>query len=434
MKFVKWYLFFLIITCLFYGTSLRYGFSQDDWYFLYISQAHSIGDIFNFFNPWTQAGFAFFRPLGTQLYYYLFSSPFSMHLFMLSLQALNGYLVTRLLLKLRYSKLTSYLVGILYSLSSVHFLSLYYIAATQQLLAASFSLFSLLFFLQRKYFVTGIFFLLALFSKETAIVTPAVAYLLSDQKVFSRLRSLIPYIVVGAAYGLLRLLSTASTQSEYHFFFGPSIITNLRWYALFASNFPEGLVNYGLPRMGINFYKFAIDAGWTLVLLPSVLSIYAFYKLLATRNWKLVIWFTIALSPVILLRNHLYPHYLDLGLVPFLILLIDRTPAKLRWVIFTIFIISSYLSIHYSVKNHWTTNRATMSTALLARLPWSELCQKQAIAFVGDVRSAREVSYTLSLANGPRVICQNRSLAVYYEGIDPEIPSNVTSVDITWVK
>lgn len=417
-NFKTWLLIF-IATIVAYGTSLRYGFSQDDWYFLLISRANNFGDVLNFFNPASQFGFAFFRPLGTQLYYYLFQDKsVAMHAFMLLVQSFNGFLVMRLVARLKVKSPVPLMVGILYAISSVHFLSLYYIAATQQLLATFFALLSLNSFLAIGHWPSAIYFLLALLSKETAIVVPGVAFiLLLVNKLKPTFKQFAPYLLASALYLIMRLATSSTVQSEYYFSFDPSVLTNIRWYALFGANFPEQLVSYGLPRMGINFTQFITDFGtstWIIVISSSLIALFAIIRLIQTRRWLYALWFVIALGPVILLRDHLYPHYLDLALIPFLLLLTQDLKLKTQYLVFAFYALTAVFSIQFSQAHHWTTGRAVMAERALSGLDWREICTHDSIIFAGEDRQPLELSYTLSLENGPRVICNKPTLQVYY--------------------
>lgn len=418
MQNFKIWLLIFVTTVVAYGASLRYGFSQDDWYFLLISRVSNFGDVLNFFNPASQSGFTFFRPLGTQLYYYLFQDKsVAMHVFMLLVQSFNGFLAMRLVERLKVKSPIPVMVGILYAISSVHFLSLYYIAATQQLLAATFSLLSLIFFLELKYKVSVIFFLIALLSKETAIVVPAIALvLLLLNKLKLTLKAFVPYTLLSVVYLLLRLTTSSSVQSEYHLSLGPSVLTNIRWYVLFGANFPEQLVSYGLPRMGINFTQFIADFGTSawIIMISSLIALFVFIRLIQTRRWLYMLWFVIALGPVILLRNHLYPHYLDLALIPFLLLLTQDLKLKTQYYIFVIYALTALFSIQFSQVHHWTTGRADMAERALSGFNWKEICTHDSVIFVGEGKRPLELSYALSLANGPRVICNKPVLQVYY--------------------
>ncbi len=435
MSKIKTYLLILLCVTIAYFGSLKYGFSQDDWYFLLISDAHNLSDVANFFNPLAQSGFAFFRPMGTQLYYFLFNqNPFFMHLFMLLIQSLSGYLVFRLLTELKLKSPTPLLVALSYSVSSVHFLSLYYIAATQQLLAAAFSLLSLIFFLKQNYWKSAIILILALLSKETAIVTPLIALgLMFVAKTKLTVRQFVPYAGVFILYVVMRLATSSGTQSEYHLFFGPSVLTNIRWYFLFAANFPETLVSYGLPRMGINIAKFISDYGTSALIITlssSLIALFALTRLVISKRWLYAVWFVAGLGPIILLRDHLYPHYLDLALIPFLLLLFQDLKPKHQYVVAVFYILASFYSIQFSEGHHWTTGRAVMTQDALTRYDWEGICEHENVVFVGEGSAPRELSYALSLENGPRVICGISDLGVYYDGLHNTWPQGAYKVEV----
>lgn len=430
---LKIYFSLLFATTVAYGLSVKYGFSQDDWYFLSISTARNLGDILNFFNPWNQSGFAFYRPLGTQLYYYLArlllgldGAPFGMHIFMLLIQSVNSYLVFRLVKKITRDRTLPILTGLIYATASAHFLSLYYIAATQQLLAAFFALLALNAHLDKHRLKSAIWFVLALMSKEVAIVTPIIMLLselrmdprVSIKKLFT---SLIPVGIVAGLYVIFRLFGGLPSQAEYHLVFNGSVISTARWYFLFGYGAPEELLRYGLPRMGINYRSFITDFGWRGIILglaPITIGVYGLAK--SWRRPLYLAWWLVALLPVIFLENHRYPHYVDLGLVPLILLTLEDLPKRLQYILSAIMIGVSLLAINLSVNHHWTTKRALQSSDLSASILQNHACDDPlGISFRGSKPSVLDISYALSLENGPRVICNNQSLPVYYEGIYP---------------
>lgn len=459
-QFKIWLLIFISTTLAYFG-SLRYGFSQDDYFFLFISKAGSVGEVLQFFSPWHQQGFPFFRPLGTQLYYFLFNqNPFSMHVFMLLLQSFNGYLVYKLVSKLfKDNHLTSIMIGILYAISSVHFLSLFYIAATQQLLAATFGLLSLNAFASKKYLSAALYLVPGILSKESALVVPGIAtliYLYDSGKlsflwIKKYLFAILPYIVVIALYLGLRLFAGIHIQSEYQPVFGPSLISTIRWYILFGFGAPEELLRYGLSGMSIRLGQFITDFGY--LGLVSVVStgigcLYFVYRVVTSlfyRDWGskkqtliLLTWFILGIILIIWYPDHRYPHYLDLSLIPLLYLVIGNTSSKLKYFIFSTLVVASISSIMLSTGSHWTTGRAKIVESALHVYDWEAICAKENVAFVGEGSKPLELSYALSLGNGPRVICNNSSLGVYYltaEALAKEVegdtmPEDVFIVDI----
>lgn len=437
-KFKTWLLIFAAAV-LAYGGSLKYGFSQDDYYFLLISKADSLTGVFDFFSPWHQQGFAFFRPLGTQLYYYLFTSlftqngaPLFMHIFMLLLQSINGYLVYRLVKKLSGNKISSLLLGLAYATSSAHFLSLYYIAATQQLLAASFSLLSLNAFVSKKYLYSGLWMIPALLSKESALVTPAIAFILSfyeSSKFDLRkwVRSLLPYVLFVGLYLVMRFVAGVEVQKEYVPVIGSSLLSTIRWYLLFGYGAPEELLRYGLSGFGIRLGDFIHDFGYLgLASLVSTFSLAIYTVVQVTRSLiyrkpftirQLLILFTWFITGIILIvwyPDHRYPHYLDLSLIPLLYLVIFSQSGKGRYFLTLVLIIASLCGITISSRSHWTVGRSNMVEKSLEVLDWQAICTHDKIAFRGQNTRPLELSYSLSLENGPRVICNNPNLQVYY--------------------
>ncbi|MFH2085957.1 MAG: hypothetical protein ABII21_04205 [bacterium] len=449
MSKLKIFLLIFFSTCLAYGASLKYGFSQDDWYFLLISQANNFQGVVNFFNPFAQSGFAFFRPLGTQLYYFLFTSAFGlsraplfMHIFMLILQGSCGYLVYRLAAKLKFSPSSAFLIGLVYATSSAQFLSLFYIAATQQLLAAFFGLLSLNYFLVRRHWLSAIFFLLALISKETAIIIPFIAITLSlltttKLNLKSMVTRFMPYTLYLILYTTLRLLAPHAVQAEYHFTFGLNVLSTLRWYILFAFNAPEEWLRYATPHLGINLLQFIRDFGLlgfsitTLTLSSLLLFLVSLIRSSLRKCALYLSWFVLALAPVLFLLDHRYPHYLDLALVPLILLLYHSFRGKWQYLLTAILIVGSVCNIYLSERIHWTTGRAKMASSALSAIDWSSTCPHSAIIFTGPKPFPLELSYTLSLANGPRVICQNPKLGVYYQEVVPSEGTVAFPIDIS---
>lgn len=443
----KFYLILTVITSLFYGGALKYGFSQDDWYFLSISRAHAFADVLNFFNPAAQSGFAFFRPLGTQLYYYFATliagmefAPILMHLFMILLQIASAILVYHLLLALKYPSFLAKCVAMIYASTSAVFLSLYYIAATQQLLATFFSLLSLYSFVQKKPLRVALYWALALLSKETAIMTPVIAVLLTqlnkpNLSFLKHWRQFVPYVLVGLSYIALRLISPPAVQSEYHFVFGGNVISTLRWFLLFGYGTPEEWIRYGLAKGALNINGIVADYGLlgllnlsaTIILL--IITLYSFLKTGRThRPWLYLTWWFLGLAPILFLQNHRYPHYLDLSLIPLLLLTLDSI-KRYQLAIVGVFLVASYTAITISSSSHWTVGRSNISERAITYFAKNQVCNATHLIFAAPAPYPAELGYALSLENGPRVICNNPLLKVEYMEDTPVSGSEALIID-----
>lgn len=431
-NFKVWLLIFAA-TIVAYGASLRYGFSQDDWYHITISQAKTIGEFLNFFNPF-HINWIFFRPLSTQLPYWLSTAlfplslaPYFMHLLMLLIHAFNAYLVVQIGTKYLKPKF-SLLLGIFYAVSSVHFLSLFYIGAIQQLISTLFSLLAIHFYLsksQPSQLSLALLTLCALLSKELSIRLPLILLMLAylkEGKLLSALKSVRGSLIVAVIYPLIRFIVGTGGAAEYLLNFSPATtLATTMWYGLFALGFPEELLHYGLSGGLINFPGFIAEHGLSAVIISfsgSLLLGLLLYRLTQT-SWRKLFFPLLAflsLLPILFLPTHRYPHYLDLSILFLGIYLLSplKQLSRLTLVIFIVITFGALTSINLETKTHWTTGRAVMASDARSKLDWVEICSHDSVIFVGEGSRSLELSYTLSLANGPRVICNKPALQVYY--------------------
>ncbi len=433
------HIFFLTLAvCLGYFTSLRYGFSQDDWFHLSISQASSIKEFLNFFNP-LQVNWIFFRPLSTQLPYFLallfplHIAPYFMHSLMLIIHGFNAYLVYKI--ALRYlSPRSSLLLGSFYAFSSIHFLSLFYIGAIQQLISTCFSLLAINYLSSSKRpspIYLAIFTILALLSKEIAIRLPLILLGLSYLTTHNLVKSLkvvgMSFLVM-IIYLTIRLVLGSNYVSDYSLVVsvGPTLATML-WYVLFSAGFPEYLLHYGLSRGRINFLQFVQDFGlpaW-LIVLSAVIILTLFivrtishFKTQTLRSHLIYpLLALISLGPVIFLPTHRYPHYLDLFilLVGIYLLKSIKQLSKLGMLLLACVMLGNLSSIWIESQTHWTIKRALLSSELIKTMSRTQACQNpEGVIFSGDKLSLQEISYAMSIENGPRIICRDPDLKVYY--------------------
>lgn len=431
--------FFLIALTIFvfYGISLKYGFSQDDFYHLTISRIDSFQDFLLLFSPFHQSEWIFFRPLGTQVYYFLFDALFGwqnaalpMHIGMLTVHIITAYLVYKLFKKLNFSSAISTLSAIIYGTSALHFLSLFYIGAVQQLLATFFSLLVILFFLKKKIFWQVLFFVLALLSKELSIRLPIILFalhLFQFQGEWRKgIKRILPIVIVAALYTALRLFLSFDVPDTYQPEVNAKIITSLRWYMLFAYGLPEKILDYGIGRGGIKLGDYTNDLGLIGLLslvgagLAIALSLYLFWKnrKSAKTLWPLGLWFIGGVLPILFLPLHRYPHYVDLSLLALLIVLFYNLKGKLAYLLAILFMVTSLSSIIISQRTHWTTGRARIVERSHQLLQEEKACDYNTVLIDGEGNIPLEISYALMLENGPRIMCNKNHMQVYYTGVN----------------
>lgn len=441
---MKNWLLLLAAVVIFYGSSVFYGFSQDDFFHLAISRAESLSSFLQFFLPQPDA-WVFYRPLSTQLWYWLFTvvlgwqqAPLPMHLASLLIHSLNAYLIFLLLTRnFGLTRRTSLLAATLYAVSSVHFLSLFYLGATQQLLTTFFALLTL-----RAHFAglrlrEIVFFVLSLLSKEIAVRLVPIVILLrvikGDSWRIAISRSL-PLLGVTLIYLGLRAAFGVVTPPEYHFDFGPLTSgATLMWYSLMSLGAPEHLLTYGLSAGRIDLTRFVAEFPLLGILNLTAISLLILGLIFSHKPRNVLLYaalFLAGVAPVFFLPTHRYAHYLDLSFVPLLALYFS--PRQSRWfklVAAALLLVAFTSGQLIDRRTHWTIKRAGMASEYTGIIRNSGACQSGSVAFVGTGRAPTELSYALMLEHGPQIICDDPDLGVYY-GEYGNSPSGATLIDL----
>jgi hypothetical protein len=238
----------------------------------------------------------------------------------------------------------------LYAVSATHFGQLYYVGMFQELCVTFFFLLSVIFFVRceldnkSSIIVTVysfVFFILALLSKETAVMIPFAFvaiyfYLLTAKRIDLSIRKIaikiLPFVFVLIAYLFLHFyyFGVLAGDSYVWNFSLAKLANTVTWYGVWSLGIPEMFVDFFGPGLHVNPNLFLY---WSLQVIPililfiseCVLLIYMFIK---TRNSKKYIillfgglWFLITLLPVAFLPIHKFSYYLTLPLVGMVILI-----------------------------------------------------------------------------------------------------------------
>src|SRR3989344_5940675 len=217
-------------------------FSADDWFHLRVSQISSIPEFLNFFS-FAKSGqsIAFYRPLPTQVFFYIFQKLFGLNCFGYSL-----YLVNKLATKLLNSDRKALLATLIYGVSVSNFTRLYFLSAFQEVALVIFSLLMIINYLEEKKKKSLLFFLLALLSKETAVILPVILIFIDWSQKKVNFSKLIPFGIILLPYLYLRLFLFGEAVGETYIwnFSLLKAANNLMWYDLWSVGAPELLVDY----------------------------------------------------------------------------------------------------------------------------------------------------------------------------------------------
>src|SRR3989304_6842531 len=153
-KKIKWeYLLLLAIIFFLYYPALNNFYTHDDFFHFKISNATSLKEFLSFFDPiHAPEGWGFYRPLTTQVLYFVIRNlfnfnPIAAHLLALGMFLIVCAMVYKLILLLTENKKQALFGLFLYAISASHFTHLYSIA-NQELGHAIFFLGSVLAFIK----------------------------------------------------------------------------------------------------------------------------------------------------------------------------------------------------------------------------------------------------------------------------------------------
>jgi len=350
MKIKSW-LHLLIIYLMgigLYYPALNNFFTHDDFFHMKISQVNSIKDFLAFFNIFkAPADWGFYRPLTTQVFYFLNWKVFNashiwmnvMAFLMFGVVMVLVYQLVKRLVDTRMALLTTWL----YVTSATHFTHLYFVA-DQELGHAMFFLGSVILFIdyllqnkKKKLWLAWLCFIGALMSRETAIMLPVALVIVAiwikkRQKVIVPLKKVLWALsgfgltLAGYIYAHVFHYGLVKGDSYIWVFSAKTTLNSLAWYGLWSLNLPQLLVDYIGPGFKINpnlmqFYGKEITLIVSLFGLLMVLLAMAMvlgYKTIRKRFLELgltALWFACLLLPVLFLPWHKFTIFLTLPII-----------------------------------------------------------------------------------------------------------------------
>lgn len=419
---------------LIYYPALFNFFTQDDFSLLLISQAKDFKEFVQLFKPLNTA--IFYRPLSMQLFFYLTRTvfglrPLAFHLIAFLFHLLNSFLVYHLIKILTRNKQTAFLVAFCYAVSSVHFMSLFWICEFSLILSAFFSFLSLISYLHKKQYSFIFFFLLALLSNELSATLPLIilSYHLILKKPLAWKKLILPVIFIGSFIFLRFFWFTTSLGESYKPHFTPGqFLSGLRWYLFRSLSLPELIKDFldKEPFLKLNLFT-AVVFLFSSFLVPSFLL---FIKKKRKINFKILLfafsWFALSLLPVIFMPKHLLSSYLTIGLPGILLfwlyhLSLLQTKFKKILIVIALgsFFASSLISVRFLKKHHWIVYRAKIAEKNIQNLlKTTPKFENKSIIYFEETKpnSAKELYLALSGEAAIKVFYNNPTLQVFFEG------------------
>lgn len=427
-------LLFLLIFfsfLLIYYPALSNFFAQDDFSLLFISKAETLREFFLLFKPLKTA--IFYRPLSMQLYFFLVRTifglrPLAFHLITFIFHLLNTFLVYRLIKIITKDKLTPFMVAFCFSISSTHFMSLFWICEFSLILSSFFALLAFINYLKKRQSLFLFFFLLGLLSNELTATLPFI--ILSYELILKRrlfLKKMILPISLIIGFILLRFFWFPTYLGEFYKpeFSLKQFLSNSRWYLFRSLSLPELIKDYLKkdPLLQINLLSSLIFLS-AAFLLPNFL-LYKKKKLKLRTSLFALAWFIFSLLPVIFMPKHLLSSYLTLGLPGILLFWLNPLSSvakKIRKPLVFIslfsFFTASIISVRFLENHHWIVYRAKLAKknlkAILKEYPKFE---DNSLIYFKNTKpdTSKELYLAMAGEAALKVFYNNPTLEVFFE-------------------
>ncbi|HOX96084.1 MAG TPA: hypothetical protein PLI45_01780 [Candidatus Woesebacteria bacterium] len=433
-------------------------FSGDDWFHLRISNVDSLSQFLNFFSfSHTAQSAAFYRPLPTQVFFFSFQKLFGLtawpyYLFVLLCFGFSLYLVYRFAKSVLKEDKKSIIATFIYGISVSNFTRLYFLSAFQEISLVIFSILCLLNFEKSKV-KSLIFFILALLSKETAIVLPVLILILNYQGILKKIKQFLPFVMISLIYLYLRFSVFGIVEGDsYVWNFSPSKTLNtLSWYVLWSFGAPELLVDYigsgfrPIPRLFTDYPYW-----WQTIFILLGGTVFSFIGLLVKKIKHInrlqvvsILLFVIPLLPVIFLPQHKFALELGLPLVGFSLGIASVFPKKtsLFSALFVLFYIALNLSMNYlTYTRHYSVNRSKTARQIVNYFSsyYPQYPQGSYFEFINDTDdygkewgSSKQISNITSGSELFRVLYKDNNLNVYFQDYLGERPNDKENIEIS---
>lgn len=287
MKKIYFPITLISLVFIFFRNAFETFFFKDDFFFLKISSITNIKGFINFFSPIRTYSY---KPLASEVFYFfIHKNILAGHVIVFISYLVGLYFLYKSIYFLTKNTYSSSLMLLFYSLSSIHVYQLYWLATYQEVLVFTTLSISFYLYLKKSFILSYIFYICALFSKETAILyvvflcfAEIVLPIYINKKIHIDIKKIVInifiYVIISALFYLLYRysLTYVTSLSNYKMDFASKrIINNALWYYLWSWGFPSFIPDY----MTSVFSK-PIPQFWDIISQPyiklylSLLSIY----------------------------------------------------------------------------------------------------------------------------------------------------------------
>lgn len=375
----------LLLVIKLYSPVLDFFFFQDDFFEINISQAKNFNSYLDFFT--FRNDIIAYRPISLQNYFFFSSTifdfnPIGFRTITVTILLLSSLLVIKVISQISQNRNVGLLTAIFWLTSSIHFMSVTWIAAAYNIIGTFFFLLTSWAFLKylknrnsNFYLLSFILFLITIGSFEFSVTWPIIFLgyqILGGKSLKKSLMTLAPFILISILYLAGRFSFIKIPQiPEYQIQLNLESLKALIWYCLWALNIPEEFkkqVTHNLFFLNQTFlwefWPLIIKTVTAFVWLVATAFLFPFYFIIR-QNKKIkpkkiiffLYWFVSAISPVLLLPNHTFIMYLTLSSIGLYAissyLLIKSGKSYLLIITLSVWIFSSITTINFYKSNFW---------------------------------------------------------------------------------
>jgi len=223
-----------LILFTFYN-AFHINFFADDYFFLQISRAHTIGDFIHFYSPIRDYSY---KPLASETFYFILhllnNNVFLGHLIMFVTYFVGLFYLYKIIILLTNNKYLAKLTVFMYGVSFVHVFQLYWFGTYQEIALFCFLTISFYHFVRKKYALSILFFVFASLCKETAALYAPFLFLFT----FFRDKGKFWFIYKTS-------LDHITTLDNYKINWNLKLLmNNSMWYGLWGIGFPNFMSDY----------------------------------------------------------------------------------------------------------------------------------------------------------------------------------------------
>ena len=396
---------FLIVTLLIlaplviFYKSFSIFFAQDD--YILIDKFSGSNFWINILTALTAHADTHWRPVHNLFFLIsgsLFQTNFLMyHFFTFLIHIMAARMVYKISLYFLKSKFPAFVSSILYASNSSHFITLFWISGSATTIAFLLFLISFDFWIKKRNIFSLCFFVASLLASEAFVV--AVSIFFFYNLLFEKKREFKWFVIISLTtliFGLLRFvfLTPQKIYNIYNLEISKNVFLAVKYYALRITNIPDTPKDYLL---------LVIIFLWLVTI--CILLTKKFFR--AYRDKTFIFFLSsaiVGLFPFVFLPSHLSPHYMNISIWSFSMIVASVLPRKKYLGIFLIFIflLMSCLSVAKYQKNNWVVSRSNISKSYIEQIKKSNLAYGSNLIFGDNAISTSYEAY-ISLGTGKAI-------------------------------